>query len=100
MSVAFNHKIAGFVACAEKQKRSAGDRLQNSARHQFFLRAHIMIQCFDSNDPARTPPSGIVADMHGRLGVYADSHGFRIRICQCIYLPDVFKDGVGFCGFF
>ena len=34
------------------------------------------------------------------LGVYAYSHGFSIRICQRVYLPGVFKDGIVFCGFF
>ena len=38
--------------------------------------------------------------MDGRLGVYADPQDFTIRIGQCVYLPDVFKDGIGFCGFF
>ncbi len=38
--------------------------------------------------------------MASRLGVYAYSHGFSIRICPCVYLPGVFKEGIVFCGFF
>ena len=97
---AVNYKVAGFVVGAEKQERPAGNRLQDAARHQFFLGTHIMIQCFDRHNPSRTSTSGVFADMYGRFGVYAYSHGFSIRICQRVYLPDIFKDGVGFCGFF
>ena len=59
-----------------------------------------MIQGLDSHDPARTPASGVFPNVYYRLCVYADSHGFSIRIRQRVYPPDVFKDGVGFCGFF
>ncbi len=97
---AVDHKVAGFVVGAEKQERSASNRLQNAAWNQFLLEAHIVIQHFDSHNPTRTPTSGVFANMDDRLGVYAYSHGFSIRIRQRVYLPDVFKDCVGFCGFF
>ena len=59
-----------------------------------------MIQCLDRHRATRTPAPGVFANMHDRLRVYAYSHGFSIRIRQRVYLPEVFKDGVGFCGFF
>ena len=61
-----------------------------------------MIQCLDSHEPTRTPASGVFPNVYYRLCVYADSHSLsiRIRIRQRVYPPDVFKDGVGFYGFF
>ena len=59
-----------------------------------------MIQCFDSYSTTRTPTSGVFANRYDRLCVYADSQGFRVRICQRVHLPDIFKDCVGFCCFF
>ena len=47
-----SHEVAGLVMGAKKQERFSGDRLQNAARHQFFLGAHIMIQGVDRHDPA------------------------------------------------
>lgn len=97
---AVNYKVAGFVVGAEKQERPAGNRLQDAARNQLHLGIQIMIQCLDSHGPTRTPTPGVFTDMDGRLGVYADSQGFRIRIGQRVYPLDIFKDGVGFGGFF
>ena len=91
-----DHEVAGFVAGPEKQECSAGNWLQDAARNQFFLGAHIMIQCLDSLYTTRTPASGVFTNIDSCLCVYADSHGFRISIRHCIHLPDVFKDCVGF----
>ena len=59
-----------------------------------------MVQGFDSLDSTRTSTSGVIANMNRRLGVDADSQGVLICIGQCVYVPDVFKDAIGFVGFF
>jgi hypothetical protein len=59
-----------------------------------------MIQGLYRLDSTRTSTSGVLANMNRRLGVYADSQGVFICIGQCVYVPDVFKDGIGFVCFF
>ena len=76
------------------------DWFQYASGHQFFLHAHVMIQSFDSLNSSRSSTSGVIANMHRRLGVDADSQGVLICIGQCVYVPDVFKDAIGFVGFF
>ena len=64
------------------------------------LSTHIVIQRLDSHNSTRLPTPGIVANHYRRLGVYAYSQGFNIRIGLRLQLPDIFKDRVGFCYFF
>ena len=97
---AINKIVTGFVVGAEKQERLAGDGFQNAAKYQLFLSTHIVIQRLDSHNSTRLPTPGIVANSDRRLGVYAYSQGFSIRIGLCIQFPDIFKDRVGFCCFF
>jgi len=59
-----------------------------------------MIQGFDRLDSTRTSASGVIADVNGRLGVYADSQGVFISIGQCVYASDVLEDAIGFVCFF
>ena len=59
-----------------------------------------MVQSLDCLESTRTPTSGILANVNRRLGVYADSQGVYIGIGQCVHVPDVFEDGIGFVGFF
>jgi hypothetical protein len=59
-----------------------------------------MVQGLERLDSTRTPTSGVLADVNRRLGVYADSQSVLICIGQCVHVPDILEDGIGFVCFF
>ena len=66
-------------------------------RGRMILRRQILTREYDLIDFMLSIPGPKRVALED---VYADSHGFSIRIRQRVYLPDVFKDCVGFCSFF